>query len=44
MAKAWLWPGSPIVSLYVGRSVSTLNSTEALRAWGVVWAYNFSSA
>jgi hypothetical protein len=31
IAKAWLWPGKPIVSLYVGRRVSTSNSTEAFR-------------
>ena len=38
IAKAWLRPGSPIVSLKVGRRVSTSNSTEALRADAVVWA------
>ena len=38
IANAWLPPGSPIVSLYVGESVSRSNSTDALRAPPVVWA------
>ena len=44
MANAWLPPGSPIESRYVGLSVSRSNSTEALLAPGVVCAYAFSSA
>ena len=44
MANAWLPPGSPMVRRYVGVSVSRSNSTAALRAPDVVWAYALSSA
>ena len=43
MAKALLFPGIPINSLYVGRRVSTLNSQQAFSTPSVERANNFNS-
>ena len=44
ISNALLFPGTPIDRRYVGRSVSTLNSTDAFSTPGVDSANAFSSA